>query len=289
MGIWDIVKKAADVARNTLTNPLLSIANAPKHMINHIVNSANRLDEMPRNISLFIQAHGDGLVTEIIVFREPVMRAVRHAMTVLTLGKLSVDIRHVFEVFVLQSSDGKKTFVRMEKNQTVEAIIISESTLQTLYKTHEYRIVRLKEFPVTLKKYFKNYVTNTDQKTLWVYDPVTSNCQVFVYLGLLCNGATNAEAQESFIVQPEVRAQLVGIAHTITRGITTIANYGRRVLSKRALDDKEVFGNASSFYYDDGGLEDMHFEDLLLYHHAQVLMLESMLNSLRKRSREKDE
>ena len=242
MGIWDVIKKAGNAAAGAITNPISTakhIVTAPVKMVNRIVDTANSLDEMPSKI---VELLASGIsqppeqIVAITIFREPVNALVVGAAKVLTLGKLQTKVRHVFEVFeIVNKTYGSRTFVRMEKNEIVEYKIISEDQFNSLKRSHESLEVRptVKDGP-SLKLFFDNYVQRTNPKTLWLYDPITANCQVFVYLGLVANESffKMTPTIETFIVQSNVKNEVKGISKDVMKGITTVANFGRRFIGR---------------------------------------------------------
>jgi hypothetical protein len=231
MGILDSIVNAAKIVGKVVTNPVKTIENIgmlPYTAAKYLVDTANSLDEMPVHIKELVQSPtGNIEIAKITVFREPVNRLVVGAVKVLTLGKLVTKIRHVFEVFVLKGE--KERFIRVEKNEIVEWKEITEQEYKKMKKEKENEDVPLHQ-KESIATFFKNYVSKTDPKKLWLYDPITANCQVFVYLGLITNGIEVDKQLENFIVQENVKQQVQNVSREIMKGVTTAANFMRRVI-----------------------------------------------------------
>ena len=243
MGLWDFIENAAEMAAKAITNPIhtaKTVLEAPVRLIHAIGLAANTMDEMPSALRELLQSPiGVMEIEELVVFREEVNSAVRLSAHLITAGKLTMDIRHVFEVFVLvdrfksQAGETKRRYVRIEKNEIVECKEISLDELQVLKKDHHngYMTIRSEVLSkLTLKQFFDNYAAKTDAKKLWVYDPATANCQVFVYLGLMTNGIKVTQEMEDFIVQKEVKRQIGAISGAIMKGVTTMANFAHHLV-----------------------------------------------------------
>ncbi len=236
MGLWDIIKKAAGAVAHAVANPISTVeavVESPVKLIHAIEHAANTMDEMPNALRELIKTDGDFMIHSLIVFREPVNAAVRLSAHILTGGSLTMNIRHVFEVFVLvvpHEKDALK-YVRIEKNEIVQCQELNLDQLNALKRTHEHMTIQDKKLSqLDLKLYFDNYIAHTDPKVLWLYDPATANCQVFVYLGLKSNEIRVTKQMEDFIVQKEVKQQIGAVSGTIMKGITTMANFTRHLL-----------------------------------------------------------
>lgn len=238
MGILDVIKKAGNAAMAAITNPIstaVHVVTAPVKMVNRIVDTANSLDEMPKKM---VELLAGGIcqypevINSVTVFREPVNKFVVGAAKILTVGKLTTKIRHVFEVFEIYNVKYQAwTYIRVEKNEVVEYKIISKDQFEGLKRSHEYMEIKPHDADnLSLKLFFDNYIQRTNPKVLWLYDPITANCQVFVYLGLVANEKyfTMTSAIENFIVQKDVKHEVKGISKDIMKGITTVANFSRR-------------------------------------------------------------
>ena len=265
MGIFDVFKRASDAAVQAVTNPISTakqIVSLPVALVNRIVDTANSLDEMPRDIKDAIVDYGSYQITSIVIFREPVNAAVRAAARVVTGGSLTIKIRHVFEVFELATPNGP-FYLRVEKDEIVKYSKIDKRELASLKQSRENQTVVLTT-PLTFKQYFDNYVQHTNPKMLWLYDPVTANCQVFVYLGLLASNIPVSKELEDFIVQQGVRAQVSGMSQDIMKGITTMANFGKRFIG--------ADGDMVEYDDDDDSVGQGSFADLL-NEHAELVCL----------------
>lgn len=231
MGILDSIVKAAKLVGNVVSNPVKAaekVALSPYYAARYLVDAANSLDEMPvRMKELVVSQTAQIPIESITVFREPVNKFVVGAVKILTAGKLVSKIRHVFEVFVLAGEN--KRYIRIEKNEIVEWKEISKNEYEEMKKQKENRDVKPPK-QENIATFFRNYVKRTDPKKLWVYDPITANCQVFVYLGLLANGISVDKQLEDFIVQENVKSQVQNVSREIMKGITTTANFMRRVI-----------------------------------------------------------
>ena len=231
MGIFDKIANAAKLVANVVTNPIdtiKTVALSPYYAAKHIVDAANSMDEIPDSMkSLLASNEGGKQIESVVVFREPVNPFVVGAVKLLTAGKISSDIRHVFEVFVLKNAE--KKYVRVEKNEIVEWKELSHSEFEKMKKEKENKTLTINN-ETTLRQFFSTYAQKTDAKKLWMYDPVTANCQVFVYLGLLANEIPVDKGLEDFIVQQKVRAEVQNVSREIMAGVTTAANFMRRVI-----------------------------------------------------------
>ena len=246
MGLWDILKSAAHAVGQAVANPIqtaTALLTSPVKLIHRIESAANTMDEMPQSMRELISEKGEMPIKQIVVFREPVNTAVKLAAIVVTGGSLTFHIRHVFEVFVLEHAGGGETFIRVEKNETVTSQEISKANFESLKESHQHiSFEGPKVEALNMQLFFSNYIAKTDPKVLWVYDPATANCQVFVFLGLKANEIEVSQEQQDWIVQKEVRHQIGKISHFLMKGITTIANFGRHIIGADGseFDDQHV-------------------------------------------------
>lgn len=246
MGFFDALSKAASIVKSVATHPLMLRAIAKG------IDVANSLDEAPPNIiTLLDSALGTSLIDSVYVFRVPVNAIVKAGVKLMN-PQLDANIMHVFEVFSL---DGNK-YVRMEKDEIVKGKEISQGELDQYIKTIEH--INIKPVrQISLREYINNQASASGKKATWVYDPITANCQVFVYAGLVANGMKVDQSTEDFIVQKSVRDQVGATSKAIMKGITTFANFGRR-LTGHACGHLNAGGDL---------ILKKRLNDLLLQHH----------------------
>jgi hypothetical protein len=275
-----LLSKLSNVAKKAVVNPILiakHLSKVPGAIAAHLVTSANSMDEEPDSIKeLLAQPVCSYPIEVILVFREPVnafVTAAAKQITSLLGSNLTTDIRHVFMVFEVRAPEGIR-YVRFDKNETVVGKQLNEQEVDFLKSKKEFIEVFLPETR-TIKSFFMTYQAKTLARTIWMYDPITANCQIFVWLGLLTNGIDDT-AVEDWIVQYSVRAEVNDISRKVLKGVTTLANFGKQVIG---ADGNVEESGSDSGEEDDVPSTKASIASLLNTHAARVTQLEHLIKS----------
>jgi hypothetical protein len=137
------------------------------------------------SVNRAIQSYGQYcLVEKIIICRVPIVPAIEKIMNVLSSGKIKAQLNrlnydsffHLYVVVKLRGPEGQIKWMKCEKNQTIN-IEISNNQQDIGKDYHEFKMVK---DDLTLDMFF--YLVKKQMGSNFSsYNPVTNNCQVWVY------------------------------------------------------------------------------------------------------------
>jgi len=172
----------------------------------------------------FLKTHGEEPITNIMIGRVPIAKAVRLGFDLITGGefekahkKLGVD--NFFHLFVVIN---KK--YRIEKNEVVNQLAWSKA------EKEEDMEIPLKE-GLTIDQFIQNGAKG-NEKVFWLeYQPLGNNCQAWVSMLLKKNGMMTSEANR-FVNQDMERLlkELPDYTAGVSKDITDVASVVNRIL-----------------------------------------------------------
>lgn len=126
----------------------------------------------PPKIKKWINQYKDDYVEDILVCREPVNKAIKNLMNIITLGKFNKSLKglryeDLFHLYIYFKVKG--IWWRIEKNEVV--------TLTKSKKKKSDVCIDLKEKKITLGNFMKT--AENYQKDFWSYNARSNNCQDF--------------------------------------------------------------------------------------------------------------
>ena len=134
----------------------------------------------PPKIKKWISKYKNDIVQDILVCREPINKAVKDLMNIITLGKFNKSLKglryeDLFHLYIYLKVKGK--WYKLEKNEVV--------TLSVSKKKKSDVCLDLDEKNITLGNFMKT--GENFQKDFWSYSARTNNCQDFAVSLLLGN------------------------------------------------------------------------------------------------------
>jgi len=172
----------------------------------------------------FLKAHGEEPITNLMIGRTPIAKAVRLGFDLITGGefekahkKLGVD--NFFHLFVVVN---KK--YRLEKNEVVNQLPWTKG------EKEEDMEIPVKE-GLTIDQLIQN-AAKGNEKTFWLeYQPLGNNCQAWVSMLLKKNGLMTSEANR-FVNQDmeKLLKELPDYTAGVSKDITDVASVVNRIL-----------------------------------------------------------
>jgi hypothetical protein len=172
------------------------------------------------NLNNFLKSNGDLTITSIMVCRTPVNSVIQNLVNVATLGEFQKKVKeagydNVYHLFMLlKMSNGK--VIELEKNQTVQIKFVSSANPK------EFR--QVDNVNISLNQFFENAEKKVNLTRLYVYDPVTQNCQVFLSDMLRSSGFLTKDLSDFINQSAEKLLDKDGVVHDLMRKLTDIAN-----------------------------------------------------------------
>ena len=168
----------------------------------------------------FLEKNGNLIITSIMVCRTPVNSIIQNLVNVATLGDFQKKVHeagydNIYHLFMLlKMSNGK--VIKLEKNQTVQIDFVSSAD------SKEFK--QINDVNMSLNSFFQNAEKKVNLTRLYVYDPVTQNCQVFLSDMLRSSGLLTKDLSDFINQSAEKLLDKDGIVHDIMRRITDAAN-----------------------------------------------------------------
>jgi hypothetical protein len=178
------------------------------------------LGDAPLAVRRFLKTHGDKPISNLVIKRAPIKSALDKVLDVIALGawskaKKKVGYDRLFHLFMTFSMGGKTYLI--EKNQQVK---ISSgggpSGAETLPVSGKAGL--------TLNSLIGNAVKRYGPKRIWVYDPMSTNCQMFLSHILAAQGLLTAKSRK-FIYQDvaQLAKELPEFTKRTAKGVTDVA------------------------------------------------------------------
>lgn len=179
--------------------------------------------DAPPSVRAYLRQHGDAIVTDVWVCRQPIVKAINVALDFITLGLWSKakkslnydDMFHLYMIVGMRMPDGRVHKALLERNQVVRIEDVDDSLLRP-------DKCRQAAAPaVSFGEFVRRGVDSEPSGSFWVYDAVKHNCQDFV-MSLLTANSVSTPALASFVKQ-DASTLLPDYAVKIARGITDFA------------------------------------------------------------------
>jgi hypothetical protein len=182
-------------------------------------NQKQRLDLPP---SIRALPNLDSQIVELVVAREPVSGIITKLGDWLSKGKLGKntkrmhydDIFHLYFIIRIKNAENKP--LKLEKNHVINLNIVKKFSKDMVIMP-----VKGIQDDLTLNKLFKGGLDLVGPKKLYIYDPVSANCQWFLKWML--------EAQN--LMTPELKDFIMQDATELTEGIEGLASKAKTVPS----------------------------------------------------------
>jgi hypothetical protein len=189
----------------------------------------------PPSLRKFLDEHSHEMIKYMKVGRKPIQSGIEKAASILSFGKYNrnkADLQYdkLFHLFILIQFANSATY-KLEKNHVVE-IVRSE------WNDARAQIIQLPNPHITFSKLIENAEAKVGLKQLYVYNPITGNCQIFVR-DVLKDNHMLSPALEKWIMQ-DVQGVLKGLGYlksvaanvTDLAGRTDILLNGKGVMSR---------------------------------------------------------
>lgn len=173
----------------------------------------------------------DKNVMSIVVIREPIKEAVGMLANAVSMGKIAEfkkqngvdDLFHLFMILTLD--DG--TFIRVEKNSEIDIFAVNSLPMEGKDQ-NRFQVV-MPEEKKTLNEMLDNTKNKIGDSLFYSYNPLSNNCQNFLYNVLFYNGFSELNPRmKQFIIQDltKLSKTLSPMSKDVLSGITTL---GKRV------------------------------------------------------------
>ena len=183
------------------------------------------------------------LVDRVMICRDPVEKAIKGVVNTLSFGKVKKeqnklgydDLYHLFAVLKLRNpNDNSIIYMKIEKNQTINI----ETSSSDKYKAKDMLEYKLHDDKQDMTFDLLIYLTEKKMGSKFVpYDPITNNCQVFIYnlIHIIHKYNTGEdvlpEKYKTFIMQDAAKLlQGSKIATGFSKGLTKTAGFFTRMI-----------------------------------------------------------
>lgn len=169
-----------------------------KEGFNRFKNIIYGRSEPPPAVKKLIETHGDANITSINVYRTPIIPIIKNVLNLLSEGQLNEnqkklnydDLYHL--ALVIKLDDGYEFLIEKNEDVNVKSPSVTSDT-------------EIKNVPMNGKINLAQFIANgTKSSNIWNYNPISSNCQMFISSLLKGNGLMNAELN-TFINQDSVK------------------------------------------------------------------------------------
>jgi hypothetical protein len=221
--------------------------------------------EYTTKVKNFIEDHKDSVITELTIYRTPVISFVKTMANVLSLGKFNKILKDqyddVFHLFVLVTLSTGERFI-LEKNQVIQINEFNSATIKDA-KTFPLQIPQ----GITFSQFMDKGRNSVSKEEFFLYDALTYNCQRFIQILLKANGILEMNpGANQFVFQDltKMRNELSSTSKGIMRGITDVAAYVSRVKGS-ALEDEsdDIEGGRLPTRFIEPGDIDRNMDDLV--------------------------
>lgn len=187
---------------------------------------------LPTAVQKWLKAHGDKPVSDFVIRRAPVQKAVRGILDLASLGALGKAQRKVgYDALYhlwLEFKAGGLTWA-VEKNQTLK--IRDGAPSGTSSKGADSFPLKAPPAGTTMADMFEKAVKRYGAKRLTTYDPFSFNCQKFIAQLLSASGLLTSKAR-AFVMQDvsELAKDIPGYVKEGSRAVTDTAAVIDRIL-----------------------------------------------------------
>ena len=203
--------------------------------------SGKRYDYQPNDRTLMAEI-GNQIVNGICVYRVPLDKNLNKAVNAITLGKFQDfkknnnydDMFHLYAVAILANG----VSVKFEKNEVINLDKVDPATLpQGQYKLDVN--IENGQSRVSFKQMLDKTQAQMGNDRYWNYNPLSNNCQNFIYGVMLANNWININPQlKDFILQPigQLEQQLSSAQKGIMSGITKLGTRFNILVKGKGFD-----------------------------------------------------
>jgi hypothetical protein len=197
--LGDIFAKVKDIANKAVSVVKQAVPTAVQRVVE--VTKGARKDYPPK-VRKIIQQYGDGMVSNLLIRREPIQSFINTALNLITLGKWGIaknelnydKLYHLSAVAMMRLPNGQTKHIVIEKN---EVININDRFKMT--NTMEFISVPVQP-PVPFAKLMQNAQANGGD-SYFIYDAFNANCQMFI-MNIINGNDLNTPMVQSFVLQP---------------------------------------------------------------------------------------
>lgn len=176
--------------------------------------TGNRMNLKPAFRSM-MDLYGSSRIDMLYCLRTPLSKGVKLLMKAMLIEIPHDELFHLSIVIDLESG----TRLMLEKNEDLNLIHFRPSRLD------EWVNVPIAKH-MTLNEFVSNMVSNIEPARLFVYDPFSTNCQLFVLDALKANAIPISASLQSWILQPVDRLASAW-KKRVARFFTDLANRGK--------------------------------------------------------------
>jgi hypothetical protein len=184
----------------------------------------------PPDIRKYLRNHGDDMISNIIVCREPIQKGIDKFINIVTAGKYNrnkkkLKYEDMYHLYLSIENEHNERF-RYEKNHVVTITKTGRTGKDCM------------GVPMTKSIKVSDFIFNGEQQQLkadefWLYDAVTNNCQVFVMQLLAGNGLLN-DKLANFIKQ-DAEKIIDNNVSKLARFVTDLAGAGDRIIYGKGI------------------------------------------------------
>lgn len=188
----------------------------------------------PPKVAQWLQQYGQLPIAGLVVCRKPI-NSVIDAVLRGVLSPNAVPYDKLFHLWIhvhLAASPSKMLHFNFEKNEVVRVEQVAEFDP---HQCDDHLTVSIgpQSPPLTLARMFDRALRRVGPNRLWVYDPVSQNCQRFVW-DLLSSSNLGTPQLETFILQ-DINKALKGPGYYLARGATDLASFLRRLIGGKKM------------------------------------------------------
>jgi hypothetical protein len=201
----DIFAKVKDIANKAVTvvKQAAPIVSQAVPIIKRIVDVSQGVrNDYPPKARKMIAQYGQGMVSELLIRREPIQSLINSALNLITLGRwgqvkneLNYDkLYHLSAVASVTMPSGQTTRLVIEKNE-----VINISDNYKMSGKMQYVNIPVQP-PIPFATLMENARLNGGA-SYFIYNAFTANCQMFI-MNIVNGNNLNTPAVQSFVLQP---------------------------------------------------------------------------------------
>ncbi len=185
--------------------------------------TGERLDFNPI-IRKLMAVIGDKPIIAMVVIREPIKKYVAILSNIISLGEIDkyksqYNINSLFHLYAVATlNDG--TLVKWEKNEEISIDTIK--AIPTVNDNFKF-VCEMSKQQLTFNSMFNKTISKIGKEKFYNYNPITNNCQNFIYDNLSLNGFTQTGLKD-FIIQDltQLTNKLNSTSTSILGGLTNL-------------------------------------------------------------------
>lgn len=224
------------IIRNIKEKLLKTATNVKDRTIGFVTG---KRDDYPPDVRNILSEYGNNNITNIVVKRDPLQKAVETSINLLSLGQFSKSKQQAgydtyFHLYLIATLDNGIN-LRIEKNEVISITIYNNSQQGEKFN------VKMNN-PIMLNSFLDNARIGMGDKDFFYYDALYSNCQVFLNSLMKFNGLLQINTGlEAFIMQDYTTLikNLSSTTKQIMKGTTDIARRFNILLKGKGLKFKK--------------------------------------------------